>query len=58
MAVKPVRWSADLIRIRTQHLGVVEAPNEQAAIKKAAKLFGIGRERQYRISVRKLDERE
>jgi hypothetical protein len=30
------RWSVDIIRHRAEHLGTVEAPNQAAAIKKAA----------------------
>jgi hypothetical protein len=33
---KTYRWSVDLIRQRTQHLGTVEAPDERTAIAKAA----------------------
>jgi hypothetical protein len=51
------RWSVDLIRKRAEHLGTVEAPNEQAAIKKAAEMFDIPPERQNRISVRKLESK-
>jgi hypothetical protein len=32
------RWSVDIIRKRAEHLGEVDAPDEQAAIKRAAEL--------------------
>jgi hypothetical protein len=51
------RWSVDILRKRAEHLGTVEAPNEQAAIAKAAEEFEIGPERRNRISVRKLDNK-
>jgi hypothetical protein len=34
------RWSVDIIRKRAEHLGEVDAPDEQAAIKRAAELKG------------------
>jgi hypothetical protein len=36
MAVKVLRWSVDILRSRAEHLGVIEASNEKAAIEKAA----------------------
>jgi hypothetical protein len=48
------RWSVDIIRKRAEHLGEVEAPDEKAAVKKAAEAVDIPPERQNRISVRKL----
>jgi len=45
------RWSADLIRSRTQHLGTVEAATKEEAIERAAKLFNIYPGRQNRIVV-------
>ena len=30
------RWSVDIIRKRAEHLGEVDAPDEQAAIRRAA----------------------
>ena len=44
------RWSVDIIRKRAEHLGEVDAPDEQAAIKRAAEVFDIPPERQNRIS--------
>ena len=52
------RWSVDIIRKRAEHLGEVDAPDEQAAIKRAAEVFDIPVERQNRISVRKLGKGE
>jgi hypothetical protein len=36
-----LHWSVDIIRKRAEHLGEVDAPDEQAAIKRAAEVFGI-----------------
>jgi hypothetical protein len=52
------RWSVDIIRHRAEHLGEVDAPDEQAAIKRAAEVFDIPPERQNRISVRKIGKGE
>jgi len=52
------RWSVDIIRKRAEHLGEVDAPDEQAAIKRAAEVFDIPVERQNRISVRKIGKGE
>ena len=46
------RWSVDIIRKRAEHLGEVDAPDEQAAIKRAAEVFDIPPERQNRIRAR------
>jgi hypothetical protein len=46
----------DIIRKRAEHLGTVEAPNEKAAIEKAAATFHVPPERQSRV--RKLDDRD
>jgi hypothetical protein len=35
------RWSVDIIRKRSEHLGTVEAATEKEAIEKAAKRFEI-----------------
>jgi hypothetical protein len=43
---------------RAEHLGEVDAPDEQAAIKRAAEVFDIPPERQNRISVRKIGKGE
>jgi hypothetical protein len=34
-----LRWSVDIIRKRAERLGEVDAPDEQAAIKRAAEVF-------------------
>jgi hypothetical protein len=52
------RWSVDIIRKRAEHLGEVDAPDEQAAIKRAAEVFDIPPERQNRISVRRIGKGE
>jgi hypothetical protein len=51
------RWRVDIIRRHAEHLGVVEAANEQDAIEKAAKEFDIPPERQNRIVVEKMSKR-
>ena len=36
------RWRVDILRKRSDHLGMVEADTEKEAIEKAIKLFNIG----------------
>jgi hypothetical protein len=55
---KPTRWSVDIIRKRAEHLGEVDAPDEEAAITRAAEVFDIPVERQNRISVRRIGKGE
>jgi hypothetical protein len=57
MAVKPIRWSVDLIRKRGQHLGTVEAPDEASAIAKAAETFGIPPQLRIKLAVTKVPNR-
>jgi hypothetical protein len=52
------RWSIDIIRKKGEDLGVVEAPSQREAYLKAIEAFGISPERQNRIIVSKLDNRE
>jgi hypothetical protein len=52
------RWSVDIIRKRAEHLGEVDAPDEQAAITRAVEVFDIPVERHNRISVRKIGKGE
>ena len=52
------RWSVDIIRNRTQHLGTVEAANEKQAIEQAIKQFHIEPARRNRIVVTKISERD
>jgi hypothetical protein len=52
------RWSVDLIRNRTQHLGTVEAATEKQAIEAAIKQFEIEPARRNRITVTKISERD
>ena len=58
LALGDARWSVDIIRKRAEHMGEVDAPDEQAAIKRAAEVFDIPPERQNRISVRKISKGE
>ena len=52
------RWRVDIIRKKAEHLGVVDAPNEKAAIEKAAALFNIPPERRNRIVVARISKRD
>jgi hypothetical protein len=52
------KWSIDILRKKGEHLGVVEAANQEEAYLKAIGAFGIPVERQNRIVVSKLDNRE
>jgi hypothetical protein len=53
------RWSVDLIRgKKPEHLGVVSAKDQRAAIQKAVEVFGIGPERQNRLAVTKISNRD
>jgi hypothetical protein len=48
------RWSVDLIRARTQHLGTVVAKDEKEAIAAAIKQFEIEPARRNRIVAQKI----
>jgi hypothetical protein len=50
--------SVSLIRKKAEHLGTVTATNDRQAIEKAAKLFDIPSERQNRIVVTKISEKD
>ena len=52
------RWSVDLIRARTQHLGTVVAANEKEAIAVAIKQFEIEPSRRNRITVTKISDND
>ena len=52
------RWSVSLIRKKAEHLGTVTGANERQAIEKTAKLFDIPSERQNRIVVTKISEKD
>jgi hypothetical protein len=52
------RWSVDLTRNRTQHLGTVVAANEKEAIAVAIKQFEIEPARQNRVTVSKIVEKK
>jgi hypothetical protein len=52
------RWRVNIIRKRAEHLGTVEAPNANEAIREAIKRFEIPPERQNRITVEKLSKRD
>jgi hypothetical protein len=52
------RWSVDMIRARSEHIGVVSAPNEKEAMAKAIKQFEIEPVRQNRVVVTKISNRD
>ena len=52
------RWSVDMIRKRSEHLGVVSAPNEKEALAKAMKQFEIEPARRNRITITKISSRD
>jgi hypothetical protein len=47
------RWRADILRKRSDHIGMVESDTEKEAIEKAIKLFNIGPELEFKITVQK-----
>jgi len=52
------RWRVVIIRRRAEHLGVVEAANDQDAIRKAIKQFDVPPALQNRLTVSKQRGRE
>jgi len=51
-------WSVDIIRgRRTEHLGIIEAPDQREAYRLAIEKFNVPIERQNRLFVGKLDDR-
>jgi hypothetical protein len=52
------RWSIDILRKRGERLGVVEAPTQEEAYRKAIEAFAIPSEQQNRIVVSRLDDRD
>ena len=52
------RWSVDLIRSRTQHLGTVIAANEKEAIAVAIKQFEIQPSLRNRVTVTKISDKD
>jgi hypothetical protein len=51
------RWSIDIILGRqTEHVGIVEAPDQREAYRLAIEKFEVPIERQNRLFVAKLDE--
>ena len=50
------RWRVDIIRKKTEHLGIVTAPNAQEALTRAASLFGIEPTRYNKLMITKIDE--
>jgi len=52
------RWRVDILRKRAEHLGTVEAANDQDAIRKAIKEFDVPPALQNRLTVSKRRGRE
>jgi hypothetical protein len=52
------RWRVDYLGKKGSHLGTVEAPDEKAAIAKAAEEFNISPARRNKIAVMKIEERK
>jgi len=52
------RWSVDIIRHRSEHLGIVVAANEKEAIKTAIAIYQIERARRNRITVTKVSDKD
>jgi hypothetical protein len=52
------RWSFDIIRKRSEHLGTVVAANEQAAIKAAIAIYQIEPARRNRVAVTKISDKD
>jgi hypothetical protein len=51
------RWSVDIIRNKwTEHLGIIEAPDQREAYRLAIEKFEITIERQNRLFVVKIDK--
>jgi hypothetical protein len=52
------RWSVDILRKKSEHLGTVVAANEEAAIKAAIATYQIGLARRNRIVVTKISDKD
>ena len=52
------RWRVDIIRRKTEHLGIVTAPNAQEALNRAASLFRVEPSRYNKLMIKKIEERE
>ena len=52
------RWRVDIIRKKTEHLGIVTAPNAQEALHRAASLFRIEPSHFAKLMITKIEERE
>jgi hypothetical protein len=50
------RWRVDILRKKTEHLGIVTAPNAQEALKSASSLFRIEPARYDKLMITKIDE--
>ena len=52
------RWSVDIIRKKSEHLGMVVAANEKEAIKAAIAIYQIETARRNRITVTKVSDKD
>jgi hypothetical protein len=52
------RWSVDIIRKKSEHLGTVVAANEKEAIKAAIAIYAIEPARRNRITVTKISDKD
>jgi hypothetical protein len=50
------RWRVDIIRRKTEHLGIVTAPNAQEALYRAASLFRIKPDQYSKLMITKIEE--
>ena len=50
------RWRVDIVRKKTEHLGIVTASNAQEALSRAASLFRIEPTRYGKLMITKIDE--
>ena len=50
------RWRVDIVRKKTEHLGIVTAPNAQEALTRAASLFRIEPTHYSKLMITKIHE--
>ena len=52
------RWRVDILRKKTEHLGIVTAPNAHDALNRAASLFRIEPAEYSKLMISKIEEHE
>ena len=52
------RWRVDLLRGKTEHLGIVTAPNAHEALNRPASLFRIDPSRYKQLMIIKIEEHQ